>query len=276
MALAFFLWYAWLSLAQFDEDKPPEQCPAFECPAGKSAVGKYGTITARGCPDGGGFSMFNAGDFDPNDPMGSMKKQQGQSDKVHKCCIERDICRSTCGMDAEKCHADFQKCSKKVCKGDKNCNMISQLSDILGGGSLGADKIDENESPACRTFRVAQQSACKCVKDDDWQPEVTKHLTKFFKKHNKEKLNAEGELKDPDTVWDKWRGKEPEMFATLYSKYKAKAVTVPPKPKKDDPFGGFTPPPPTKKKKKAPEPEPESDDSAAESDDAETGADEDL
>jgi hypothetical protein len=279
MTLAVLLWSAWLSAAQL-EDKPPEKCPALECPAGQRPVGKYGIITARGCPDGGGISMFNAGSFDPNDPMGSMKKQNSQSDKVHKCCVDRDICRSTCGMDAEQCHADFQKCSKKVCKGDKNCMMMSSLSDILGGANQGLDKIDENETPGCMTFRGAQQAACKCVKEDEWQPAVEKHLTKFFKKHNKEKLTAEGELKDPESVWDKWRGKEPEMFATLYTKYKAKAVTVPPKPKRDDPFGGFggMPPPPAKekkekkKKKKAPEPE----EAAADADDAESGFDEDL
>jgi len=276
MALTVLLWSAWLSSAQFDEDKPPEKCPAFECKAGQRPVGKYGIITARGCPDGGGISMFNAGSFDPNDPMGSMKKQNSQSDKVHKCCVERDICRSTCGMDAEKCHADFQKCSNKVCKGDKNCKMMSSLSDILGSANLGAEKL-EDESPGCSSFRMAQQNACKCVKEDEWQPAVDKHVTKFFKKYNKEKLNSEGTLKDPDSVWDKWRGKEPDMFYALYSKYKDKAVTVPPKPKRDDPFGGFggMPPPPPKKEKKENKKEPKAEE-ASDAEDGESGFDEDL
>jgi len=44
-------------------------------------------------------------------------------------------------------------------------------------------------------------------------------------------LSENGDIKDLEDVWKKWKGKEPDMFLALASKYKDKAVEIREKPK---------------------------------------------
>merc|ERR1711964_203489 len=73
-------------------------------------------------------------------------------------------------------------------------------------------------------------------------------LKGFYGKYNPEKLDKSGDIKDVAGVWKKWKGKEPDMFLALATKYKQKAVEVRIKPK---------PPPPPPYKPPSADGEPE-------------------
>merc|ERR1712187_980427 len=101
----------------------------------------------------------------------------------------------------------------------------------------------ERQRKDCKSWEKVQNEACKCVPEDDWQTETETHLKAFYKKHNPEKLDDNGEIKDLADVWKKWKGKEPQMFQALATKYKAKAVEIRVKPKPPP----YKPPPPLSK-----------------------------
>jgi len=196
--------------------------------------------------------MSMGGGFDPNNPLGGMNKGKN----VDKCCVERDICQQTCGTTSKQCHDEYWACTKKTCKGDQNC----ELSAMMGSFSSEPvddeeDKKDKADSPDeynyekdrqkkdCRSYEKSQASACKCVPKDEWQDKVEGNLKAFYKVHNKEKLDSEGNIKDVADVWKKWKGKEPQMFQALAAKYKKKAVEIRVKPKPPP----YKPPPPLSK-----------------------------
>merc|ERR1719171_387242 len=181
--------------------------------------------------------------------LGGMNKGKN----VDKCCVERDICKQTCGTTSQECHNNFHTCSKKICKGDQNCNLAAMMSDINYDPEEEKDKPKEppeefnyekdRQKRDCRAFEKGQNASCVCVPDDDWQLTTDSNLKAFYRKHNPEKLDEAGEIKDIDDVWKKWKGKEPQMFQALAAKYKAKAVTIKVKPKPPP----YTPPPPLSK-----------------------------
>lgn len=213
-------------LAQFSQ--PPPICPAFTCKAKQKAVAKADAMVwAYGCKDSG-MNFLNMASFDANDPLGGMKGQKN----VDKCCVEKEICMRTCGMPSKTCYEKFQKCSKQICRGDSNCEMMAQFSDIL---SVPYDtdrekKLSEHER-RCLPYTEAQQEFCECVPKDEWQGAVEGRLKSFYKSFNPEKLTADGEIKEIGSIWKQWKGKEPEMFMTLTTKYKDKAVQIRQKPK---------------------------------------------
>merc|ERR1711920_586861 len=88
-----------------------------------------------------------------------------------------------------------------------------------------------------------QNASCKCVAADEWQEAVDSNLKSFYKAYNPEKLDGKGNIKDLDDVWKKWKGKEPQMFRALATKYKKKSVTMKTKPKPPP----YKPPPPLSK-----------------------------
>merc|ERR1712137_699141 len=144
-------------------------------------------------------------------------------------------------------------CSEKICKNDKNC----ELSAMMGS----FQKEDQDDPPEeksipeeynyekdknkreCRAFNKTQHAACKCVPEKDWQKETELNLKSFYKAHNPEKLDGNGQIKDIADVWKKWKGKESQMFQALATKYKKKAVMIKPKPKPPP----YKPPPPLSK-----------------------------
>merc|ERR1711920_32036 len=80
-------------------------------------------------------------------------------------------------------------------------------------------------------YNRGQNASCQCVPKDDFKTATETTLKSFYGKYNKEKLNKKGEIKDVEEVWKKWKGKEPDMFLALASKYKDKAVEIREKPK---------------------------------------------
>jgi len=230
---------------------PAPICQAFKCEKGEKAVGKVDApkLWSYGCKDSG-MNVFNMASFDASDPLGGMNKNSGNSG-LDKCCVERDICKQTCGMTSKGCHDGFQKCQKKVCKGDKNCDLQAMMSDIMSepydeeDKDKDKDKKYDPEEQKCKGYKKGQAAACTCVPKDEFQSAAESKLKSFFSKFNPEKLNDDGEIKDVDDVWKKWKGKEPDMFMALATKYKAKAVQIKTKPKPPP----YTPPssPPTYK-----------------------------
>merc|ERR1719162_1363642 len=75
------------------------------------------------------------GSLDPNNPMGGMNK--GKS--VDKCCVDRSICTQTCGATSRQCHDEYWACTKKICKGDQNCDMAAMM------GSYSSEPADDEE-----------------------------------------------------------------------------------------------------------------------------------
>lgn len=212
---------------------PPPVCPSFTCPAKQRPVSKEGAkVWAYGCKESG-VSFLNTASFNPNDPLSGLKSQNN----VDKCCVEKEICIRTCGMTAVACHEHFQKCSKKICKADQNCNMMAQLADMMSqpleDEKLGADAGPDGRK--CAVYNQAQREACECAPKDEWQGHVESRLTDFYKKYNPEKLDKSGKIKDTKSIWKTWKGKEPEMFFELTKKYRKEAVEirVKPKPKYD-------------------------------------------
>jgi len=200
----------------------------FSCKKDEKPVGKVDyQLWSYGCKESG-MSFMNTASFDPSNPMKGMQQKN-----VDKCCVERDICKQTCGMSAVACHDGFQKCSKKICKGDQNCDMQAMLSEIMSDpvDEASPEKGSDPDESRCKGYNKAQRDSCHCVGKEEWQFETDSKLKAFYGKFNPEKLNNEGEIKDLDDVWKKWKGKEADMFMALATKYKDKAVEIRVKPK---------------------------------------------
>jgi len=220
-----------------DYTPPAPICPAFSCPKGQKAAPKVDhQVWSYGCKDSG-MNVFNmAGGMD-FDPITGMPRQGANQKNVNKCCVEKDICRQTCGMTSKACHDAFQKCSKKICKGDQNCNLQAMMADIMST-PYEPDDLDEGETKKydpeatkCREYNRGQAAACTCVPKDTFKSATEDKLKSFYKAYNPEKLDESGEIKDSEEVWSKWSGKESELIMALTTKYKAKAVEMRQKPK---------------------------------------------
>lgn len=221
-------------------DMPAPNCPAFSCPKGQKATPKVDyQVWSYGCQDTG-MNMFNAGSLDPNNPLGGM----GKPKSINKCCVEKDVCKQTCGMTSKACHDMFSKCTKKICKGDQNCEFQAVMADIMGEPVDDTPAVDaapkyDPEERKCRAYIKGQNESCSCVVKDEFKPTVETKLKAFYTKFNPEKLDKKGEIKDVKDVWKKWSGKEADMFLALTTKYREKAVQMKDKPKPPP----YTPPP---------------------------------
>ncbi|CAE7269013.1 RAD5B, partial [Symbiodinium necroappetens] len=233
---AFLFWLPHRAWGQgFGGYTPPApNCPAFSCPAGQLAVGREDVeIVSYGCKEAG-LNVLSMKDFDPSNPYAGMN-QMGKN--LNKCCLERDICKQTCGMSSKECHDSYQKCQQKVCKGDQNCQLQAMVADFSGDpyDTDKAEKFDEKKydpmESKCRSYSAAQSAVCQCVPREEAQAANARKLQAFYKKFNPEKLSDSGEIKDVDEVWKKWKGKEASMFMALATKYKDKAVRIKEKPK---------------------------------------------
>lgn len=217
---------------------PAPICKPFKCPAGQKAVGKPETkVWSYGCKESGA-NIFSMANLDPNNPLAGMQNQR----TVNKCCLERDICKQTCGTTSKECHDAYQSCTKKICKGDQNCMLGAMMADITSDPSdtdyTSKDYKYDPEAQKCKAYDRGQNDACQCVPKDDVKKANEEKLAQFYKKYNPEKLNKDGKIKDVAEVWKKWKGKEPAMFVALSTKYKDKVVEMREKPKRP-------PPPPT-------------------------------
>jgi len=211
-------------------DPPAPNCPAFSCSAGQVAAPKIDNqIWSYGCKESG-MNVMNMASLDPNNPYANA----GQKN-LNKCCVEKDICKQTCGMTSKACHDVFQKCQKKMCKGDQNCALQAMMAEITAEPY---DPEDEDkvrtynpEDAKCKAYNKGQNASCECVPKDDYKAAAENKLKDFYGKFNPEKLDDMGDIKDVAEVWKKWSGKEPDMFMALATKYKEKAVEIREKPK---------------------------------------------
>jgi len=269
--------HPWMVAAQFGGfggyTPPAPVCKAFQCPSGQQPVGREDVeIVSYGCNEAG-LNVLSMKNFDPSNPYAGMN-QLGKN--LNKCCVERDICKQTCGMTAKECHDSYQKCQQKVCKGDQNCQLQAMVADFAGdpydqetfdSPTLGKEKFDPLESK-CRGYNKAQETVCQCLPKSQIKGANEKKLKAFYQKFNPEKLDDKGEIKEVEEVWKKWQGKEASMFMALASKYKDKAVKM-----KEKPKPAFNDPPKSKKN----EPSSDSSESPLESEDSESEAfDEEL
>merc|ERR1719436_717138 len=115
--------------------------------------------------------------FDPNNPMAGMGAGQKN---LNKCSVDRDICKQTCGMTSQMCHDNFQKCSKKICKGDKNCELQAMMSDILAEPYDDEDKDkDDKRDPLkanCKGYVKGQKDSCGCVPKKEFKGTIEGNL----------------------------------------------------------------------------------------------------
>lgn len=142
--------------------------------------------------------------------------------RLDKCCVERDVCMQTCGMRSKSCFKNFADCSARVCGSDTTC--VSNAK-VLGEATGGRD-----DKELCTTYIQSQQGACDCVSKYVWKGELNKRLVDFYKKHQPEKLDISGRLRDADRIWQKWEGNESSLFLALTMKYWDKAVDLREKP----------------------------------------------
>merc|ERR1712226_1489797 len=121
-----------------------------------------------------------------------------QGSNVDKCCVERDICKQTCGTTSKQCHDDFWACSKKICKGDQNCELSAMMSGFTNDVDGEEDKKDpkeeynyekEKQRKDCRSCEKSQEEACRCVPSENWKTETEANLVEFYKIHNPEKID---------------------------------------------------------------------------------------
>lgn len=147
--------HPWMVAAQFGGfggyTPPAPVCKAFQCPSGQQPVGREDVeIVSYGCNEAG-LNVLSMKNFDPSNPYAGMN-QLGKN--LNKCCVERDICKQTCGMTAKECHDSYQKCQQKVCKGDQNCQLQAMVADFAGdpydqetfdSPTLGKEKFDPLE-----------------------------------------------------------------------------------------------------------------------------------
>jgi len=219
---------------------PAPICKPFSCPAHHKAVGKPDyKIWSYGCKESG-MNILSASSLNLNskDPFANMQQKN-----VNKCCIERDICRQTCGMTSKMCHDNYHKCANKICKNDQNCQLSAMMADI--SSEPDDDELQnppakyDPEAAKCKSYLRGQNESCMCVPNGEAESAMWTKLKGFYGTHNPEKLNKKGEIKDAEEVKAKWQGKEAEMFMALATKYKDKAVEIRKKPERKP----YVPPP---------------------------------
>eukprot|EP00929_Paragymnodinium_shiwhaense_P114999 TRINITY_DN83576_c0_g1_i1.p1 TRINITY_DN83576_c0_g1~~TRINITY_DN83576_c0_g1_i1.p1 ORF type:complete len:240 (-),score=49.67 TRINITY_DN83576_c0_g1_i1:442-1161(-) len=151
--------------------------------------------------------------------------------ELNKCCVERDICRQTCGMSNDACHEAFETCKSSVCEKDNACIMQAMMVDMATDP---ADEIEKrpdyrkygDDAHKCRGYHYGQEVACTCVPEKEYRPAVENRLVWFYEQFNPSKLNSDGSIVDIDSIWNKWGGKEPDMLNALTVKYKKTAVEM--------------------------------------------------
>ena len=56
-------------------------------------------------------------------------RRPGSLKPLEACCVEKDICKQTCGMSSTFCEEKYKKCSAKVCKNDQSCLMKASMAE---------------------------------------------------------------------------------------------------------------------------------------------------
>ena len=53
----------------------------------------------------------------------------------------------------------------------------------------------------------------QCIPSKQARETASDRLASFYKKFSSDKLDEQGELKDADAVWKKWKNREPELYS---------------------------------------------------------------
>lgn len=142
---------------------------------------------------------------------------------LQTCCIDRDVCFQSCGIAAEKCASDFIECVQKDCPSQT----LRPIESAYCYDEAVAFSVDDLEGKAdCKVFHEAQQDSCECVPLEDWERSIERSLVGFYKTHQPDKLDESGEIRNSSSIWEKWRGNEPQLFYALARKYRRKAVQI--------------------------------------------------
>lgn len=189
---------------------PSPRCEKFQCPAFTRPVQKHDWKPwAYKTPDYDlPYHQINVEDDD---------KRKGVEVVVTKCTVDRDICMHTCGMVVRECHENYMRCYKHFCRGDKECQ---------DNGEAFVWHTWSRKELVCEMFMEAQEEACDCVREAEFEGSLKKRLIDFYREHNAEKLNKKRtDLKDKG-IWKKYKGKRPEMFFELFQRYRKTAVEL--------------------------------------------------
>jgi hypothetical protein len=169
-----------------------------ECPKKQRGVSIYQRIDSKGCPD---------------------------TPHLDYCCVERDVCISLCGSDWTECQEIYAACAKPACEDEDDCRE-------LAAGAIGSQTKDQRE---CAAYETAQTKNCHCIRENQYELALQKHLKDFYKKHNPEKLSEKGQLLSLD-ILEKYKGNETVMFMQMYMKYANQTIRfrkgekIPPRP----------------------------------------------
>jgi len=136
---------------------------------------------------------------------------------VHHCCVDKEICTRTCGMSWGRCQGLFDKCATKACEYDERCMLAAEVADALisGGGS---------HWDVCKKYRESQHDLCECVPLKSSKDGANERLKSFYAAYKPDKLDEDGNVQGAQEIWQRWRGREPELFLELTRKYSAEAV----------------------------------------------------
>lgn len=125
----------------------------------------------------------------------------------------------TCDMPWSKCTTVFDKCVEKICGEELSCYALADAVSVLIQGG-------DSHFGVCKVHREAQLELCDCVPSKSAKDGATDRLTSFYVAFSPDRLDEQGKVKDVESVWKKWRGREPELFFELTRKYSAEALDV--------------------------------------------------
>lgn len=125
----------------------------------------------------------------------------------------------TCGLPWSKCTAMFESCAVKVCDDNTSCYVMSGAVDVLIQGG-------DSHFAVCKNYRDGLEELCDCVPLKAAKDGATARLTSFYSEFSPERLDQQGNIKDVEAVWKKWKGREPELYFELTKKYNTSALEV--------------------------------------------------
>merc|ERR1712139_117473 len=106
-------------------------------------------------------------------------------------------------MSSKKCFFKFKGCAEARCDDDEDCLLQSKSSDWMPFPDGTVSKTDKR----CDRYEDMQKEGCTCVLEEDYQVTIEENLRAFYRKQNPDRLDENGEVKDVEEVWAKWKGK---------------------------------------------------------------------
>lgn len=138
---------------------------------------------------------------------------------MNQCCVEKGICMRICGMDWNKCTKMFEKCATDKCGDNLECWAVADAVEILVQGG-------DHAFGVCKAHRESLLGLCDCVPWKSAKDGASNRLASFYRVFSPERLDDNGDVRDIDAVWKKWKGREPELYFELTRKYSAQALEI--------------------------------------------------